>query len=802
VGGVAASAGAADAHGFTTTLTSFVGRVAEARELSALLANYRLVTVTGPGGVGKTRLASEVAQRMAGRFADGAWLAELATVADPAQVAAAILTTFGPLEDHDMAPERQLVRVMARGQLLLVLDNCEHVLPAVARLCRDLLAAADDVSILATSREPVGIPGEIRYRLEPLRLPGAGEQLDHAESDAMALFAERARRADRRFALDERSRPVVERIVGRLDGMPLAIELAAARVEALGVDQLADRLDGQLQVLTSADRLAPARQRSLAATAEWSYRLLSGAERRVFRRLAVFPASFSLDAAEAVAGGDALAAVLRLVDCSLLAPPLSGPDGRARYLMLQTLRAYGLQQLAAAGEEREAAVGLARYAAAVAEQAVTELETSGTEPAGARWLAAEDVTVHQALRWALEHEPGIALRLAIALAPWWFRQGRSSAGYELLGPAARHAAAGGELWSAAQFWCGVLSPDPFQRAGLDRFSAVRDTLAARGPSALLVRTLNERAHCLAHLRRYSEAVRDAEDALAMAADLAWPAGRAISLTSLAVLAHYNGDNAASLAYLRSAQRIDPATIPDGVARAARVYLARALTEAGELAEARDLGIQALDSAKTAEAPFDVAECLALVATLELRTGHTAAAAHHIRDALATAWRIDSRYRVFESIDLCGHLCVQAGRYAQAVTLWEARARHWREFRLADLPLENARRQELLREARRALGVDEACAAAERGAAMTLGTAVEYARLTAELTGPAAGLPQLSARERELVTLVADGRTDAQIASQLHISIRTVRSHLDRIRAKTGCRRRADLTRLALQIEVV
>jgi predicted ATPase/DNA-binding CsgD family transcriptional regulator len=802
VGDVVAGSASAGGHGFTEVLTTFVGRAAEVQELTALLAEYRLVTVTGPGGVGKTRLASEVARRTVSRFADGAWLAELAHVLEPAQVAPAILATLGLPEDGDMPPGQQLVAVMARRQLLFVLDNCEHVLSAVAGLCSDLLSAADDIRILATSREPMGIPGEIRYRLGPLKLPSASERPGHEESDAMALFAERARRADRRFTLDRTSRSAVERIVGRLDGMPLAIELAAARVEALGVDQLADCLDDQLEVLTSTDRMAPARQRSLAATAEWSYRLLREAERRVFRRLAMFPAPFSLDAAEAVAGRDAFAAVLHLVDCSLLAPPLAGLDGRARYLMLQTLRAYGLQQLAAAGEEREARAGLARYATAVVEQAAAELESSGTEAAGARWLDAEDATMHQALRWALENEPGLALRLAVALAPWWSRQGRTSAGYELLGLAIGHTPPGGEQWCAVQFWRGELSPDPFQRAGLDHFSAAQDALVTRGPSPLLIRTLNERAHCLAHLRRYGEAIRDAKDALAMAADLAWPTGEAISLTSLAVLAHYTGNNADTLAYLRRAQRIDPATIPDAVARAARIYLGRALIEVGELAAARHLGVQALDWAKTAGTPFDVAECLALLATLELQAGHTATAAQHIRDALEAAWRIDSRYRVFESIDLCGHLCAQVGRYAEAVTLWEAHATHWREFLLADLPLEQARRQALLRQAQQALGPGKARAAAERGAAMSLGTVVEYARLAAELKDPAAGLPQLSGRERELVMLVANGHTDAQIASRLHISIRTVRSHLDRIRAKTGCRRRADLTRLALQVEAV
>ena len=180
---------------FTNALTSFVGRTAETRELAALVAEYRLVTVTGPGGVGKTRLAGEVARRAVSRFADGVWLVELASVADPAQVAAAVLAALGLPEGREVPPAQRLVTVMAGRQVLLVLDNCEHVLSAVTGLCRDLLAAADDMRILATSREPLGIPGEIRYRLGPLGQPSAGGPSQAEEPDAVALFAERARRA-------------------------------------------------------------------------------------------------------------------------------------------------------------------------------------------------------------------------------------------------------------------------------------------------------------------------------------------------------------------------------------------------------------------------------------------------------------------------------------------------------------------------------------------------------------------------------------------------------------------------------
>jgi predicted ATPase len=243
-------------RGFPVVLTSFIGRDGPLREVAELLEEHRLVTVTGPGGSGKTRLADQVARRAAGRFADGAWLVELAPVQDPAQVAGAVAAALGVREQPGVPAAEAVGQALARQQLLLVLDNCEHVIEAAAELCARLLVVADDVRVLATSREPLAVAGEARYRLGPLTLPGPGETGADGGSEAVALFADRARRADARFAIDKQTAAGVARLVTRLDGMPLAIELAAARAEALGVSQLLDRLGDRLELLAGGDRLA------------------------------------------------------------------------------------------------------------------------------------------------------------------------------------------------------------------------------------------------------------------------------------------------------------------------------------------------------------------------------------------------------------------------------------------------------------------------------------------------------------------------------------------------------------------
>jgi predicted ATPase/class 3 adenylate cyclase/DNA-binding CsgD family transcriptional regulator len=798
-------------HGFPGVLTSFVGRSAELDEVAGLLARYRMVTVTGPGGMGKTRLAGEAARRVADRFADGVWLAELAGVADPDLVPAAVAVALGIQHSGGGPMLEALAEVLAARQVLLVLDNCEHLIDAVAGLCGTLLPAADDVRILATSREPAGVPGEARYRLPPLGLPEPGPGGGADGSVAVALFADRARQADPHFTMDGETGPAVARLLSRLDGMPLAIELAAARVEALGVGPLLDRLDDQFNLLAGANRLAPARHRSLAATVEWSYQLLTEEERRVFRRVSVFPGPFTLEAAEVVAGVAAGPAVLHLVDCSLLVPPHASPDGRPRYLILETLRAYGAGRLAETGERPAAAAALTQHALQVAGLAAAGLEARDGELAAGRWLDAEDATVHQALSWALEHDPDAALGLAIALAPWWLLRGRWATGYQRLAEAAGHADEDGPEWCTAQFWLGLLTAASNVTTSFRHLTGIRDAFAGRAPEPLLARALAWRAGALANLGRVPEADEEGRHALALARDLSDPAGEAYALYWLGTAAGYVGNLQDAEAWLRQAQRIDWAAIPGWIARHCTIVLARVLGEMGEATEAQRYSAGALALARQAGALYDEGECLLTMALLDLYAGRLPEARAHVREVMELHARTGASLLLINCLELCVGLCAAMRRWRETITVSAAfaavrRATWIRGESQTDDPASEEQFREPLRQAREELGFTLARAAEERGAAMTPAAAAGYVLLlvTEKPEEPAAAvdLPYLSAQERELVTLVGRGRTDAQIAAQLSISVRTVRSRLDRIRAKTGSRRRADLTRLALQANLV
>jgi predicted ATPase/DNA-binding XRE family transcriptional regulator len=446
------------------TLTSFVGRERELAEVRRQLDAARLVTLTGSGGVGKTRLALEAARAADGDYPAGVWLVELASLADPALVPRAVAVALGvhELPEHrGRTPTEALAAWLAAKALLLVLDNCEHLIDACATLVERLLRAAPRLRVLATSREPLGIAGEQAWPTPALALPDLGSLPPAArlgQVEAVRLFAERASCAAPRFALSEHNAAAVAAICWRLDGLPLAIELAAARVAALPPAEIAARLDDRFALLTGGSRTAPPRQQTLRATLDWSYDLLDEAERALLRRLAAFAGGFTLAAAEVVVAGegvvegDVLDLLTRLVTKSLVQVEDQGET--ARYRLLETVRAYGWRRLREAGETDLAQRRHAAWCAALAEQAEPALDTR--DQLG--WLAcldAEQDNLRAALAWSLEHDPAINLRLAAGLTRYWLLRGRSAEGRDWLGrrlarapaPAADRARA---LWCAGQ----------------------------------------------------------------------------------------------------------------------------------------------------------------------------------------------------------------------------------------------------------------------------------------------------------------------------------------------------------------
>jgi predicted ATPase/DNA-binding SARP family transcriptional activator len=417
-------------------VTSFVGRGDDLARIMEAFDGARLVTLTGPGGAGKTRLAAEAAARLLDGMPDGVWLAELASVADPVDLPQAVLSLFGAREQRllatpgatAMAPLERLVEAIGGRRLLLVADNCEHLVEAVARLVDHLLARCPGLSVLATSREPLGIAGELLHPVGPLAVPGG--EVSPAEAltyPAVRLLADRGAAARPGFGVDQATLAPVLRICRALDGMPLAIELAAARFHALSPEQIATRLDDRFRLLADGRRPVQPRHQTLRAVIDWSWELLSAPEQVLLRRLATFAGGATLEAVEQVCAGPALAGpapdevlylLAGLVDKSLVvAAELDG--GGVRYRMLETVRAYGAERLRAAGEDEALARAHAGYFVELAETAEPELRRRDQ----LRWLgrlAAERDNLHAALRWASDvGDATTALRLAAALGWYW-----------------------------------------------------------------------------------------------------------------------------------------------------------------------------------------------------------------------------------------------------------------------------------------------------------------------------------------------------------------------------------------------
>jgi len=423
-------------------LTSFVGRDADMARVRELTGEYRLTTLVGPGGSGKTRLAIEASRGLLDRMSDGVWLVELDRVTDDAAVPSAVLSAMGrrdsSLVDRGSDdPTSRLIAALRSRTTLLVMDNCEHLIAAAAALADRLLGECPGLRILATSREPLGITGEAVWPVEPLALPAPGAELDVARSlsfDAVRLFVERAGAARPGFTVTDDDVGAVVGICRALDGMPLALELAAARLRTMTAAQLADRLDDRFRLLTGGGRTAAPRHQTLRAMVDWSWELLADAERAVLRRLAVFAGGATLEAAESVCAGgpvdiaDVLDLLTSLVDKSLV---VAGDDAVPRYRLLETIKAYGLERLDEAGERESIRRAHAKYFVELVETAEPDLRRAG-QLEWLRRLEDEHDNLHAAVRDAIAAgDAQTAVRLVRAAGWYWWLGGHRAEGMQL-----------------------------------------------------------------------------------------------------------------------------------------------------------------------------------------------------------------------------------------------------------------------------------------------------------------------------------------------------------------------------------
>ncbi len=409
-------------------LTSFIGRERESSEIAQALGRGRLVTLVGPGGTGKTRLSVQAAAAALDGFPDGVWFVELGPLSDPGLVPARVLGAMGAGEAGNGPPADRLAAYLADKTALIVLDNCEHLIDACARLAADLLSASPSLKILASSREALGVPGELAYPVptlsqpDPKHMPSV-EQLSQYE--AVRLFIERARLVSPTFAVDEANAPHIAQICYRLDGIPLAIELAAVRVKLLSTEGISSRLDDRFKLLTSGSRTALPRQQTLRALIDWSYDALPGTERALFLSLSVFADSWTLDAAEAVCaslseGSDVFENLAALVGKSLVCVLEPEASGARRYRMLESIRSYAREKRTARGDGSELQNLHLAYFSAMATLAEPGLRGKD-EAAWMDRLEADLDNLRAAVEHSLESDPESGLRLVVHAKDFWLR---------------------------------------------------------------------------------------------------------------------------------------------------------------------------------------------------------------------------------------------------------------------------------------------------------------------------------------------------------------------------------------------
>jgi len=618
-------------HNLPHPPTSFIGHEDDLAEYVELLGQVRLLTLTGIGGCGKTRLAIKLAERVLPSFPDGVWFLDLAPLSDAERLPLTVITTLGIHKRADQPHVETLCRHLASRQLLLVLDNCEHLVAASAALAQSLLSAAPGVRVLATSREGLNVPGERTVTVRSLALPAIGSEHDipRLEScETVRLFVERARLAVSKFSLDAKTAPAVAEICRRLDGIPLAIELAAARVKVLSVEEIRARQDDRFRLLTGGRTTALARQQTLLAAIEWSYDHLAPDEQQLLRLLSVFAGGWTLAGAMRVIGDHAdeyevLDLLTRLLDRSLVTIERT-EGGTTRYAMLETVRQYALERLNQSGEGDAARTRHLEYYVALAEEAEPKL-SGGKQGEWLVRLKAELDNLLQALAWCdqADDRGELGLRLAYALLGFWYHLGLIELGHQVTLAALGRAGAGARNRVRARVLVGAGSLsrsvdrcDEANEYAVDALSIARET----GDDKLAVESLLILGYLLNDRGSTAASLGHLEEALTLARDLGDKVLVAKALNGLGEAHRAAGNMEAaqplyeqSLALAREQENVAIVTaVCDNLAR---VFISRSEPE-----RARDLVLEAITISEaagskwTALCAFDVTAGLGAVKT--------------------------------------------------------------------------------------------------------------------------------------------------------------------------------------------
>jgi predicted ATPase/DNA-binding CsgD family transcriptional regulator len=737
-------------------VTSFVGRRNEVSDVRRLLTRTRLLTLTGPGGVGKTRLALTVAGHLRRAFPDGVWLVGLAPLRDPELLAVAVLDALG-VRDESGRPSRDVLRAhLADKSLLILLDNCEHLLEGCAELVATLLHAAPGVRVVATSREPLRTNGEHVFVVPPLTMPDDPDapSREVMATESVALLAARAEAAVPGFSVRAADAPTAARIVRALDGLPLAIELAAVQLRALSLDQLLERIDDALGVLAGGMRSALPRQRTLRAMIDWSYALCSPDERTLWARLSVFAASFDLRSVERVCAGDGLAGevadvVARLVDQSIVQREEHG--GQTRYRLLETIRQYGRERLAASGAETE----LRRRHRDWYQRWTHRLDDEWYGPRQLEWferMRADHADVRAALDFCVS-QPGEAdagLSIACALRVYWHASGSLAEG--------RH-------------WLGLLlERHPEQ-------DALR-ALALRTAGLLALYHNDARGARLA-----AREARDLADRLGEPALVAWATLGEGFATVLG-----GEDVRVAVPLLEDAVTRMRALRDNGGILLSLMLLSNALLLLGDEDRAVLLGHEAVMFSESIGESWMRAWLRWVLGIVAWRQGDFRRAAECERDGIRLKRAFQDGAGIGQCTAVLGWIAAKQGRSERAARLLGAADTVWRRTgsslyrHLTDLHVR------VVAEVRRTLGDEGFEAAFQAGARLSLEETVAEAleeRIRVRARPSERASDTLTRRESEIAELIAQGLTNKEIAARLVISQRTVETHVEHILTKLG-----------------